>query len=80
MPNEVSLKFSADGLSARADMAIAPKNQSILDDLLSRNREGKLSPEETQDLDLLLKQIDELNLVKARAAAALHRIKTEESH
>lgn len=78
MPNEVTLTFSADGLSALVGMAIAPKNQSLLDDLLSRNREGKLTAEETQELDILLKQIDELNLVKARAAAALHRIKTEE--
>ena len=78
MPNEVTLTFSADGLSALAAMAIAPQNQSLLDDLLSRNREGKLSAEETRELDMLLKQIDELNLVKARAAAALHRIKTEE--
>lgn len=78
MPNEVTLTFSADGLFALASMAIAPKNQSLLDDLLSRNREGKLSVEETRELDMLLKQIDELNLVKARAAAALHRIKTEE--
>ncbi len=78
MPNEVSLTFSAEGLTALADMALAPKNQSRLDDLLTRNVNGKLSPVETQELDLLLKKIDELNLVKARAAAALHRIKTEE--
>ena len=48
MPNEVTLTFSADGLSALAAMAIAPKNQTLLDDLLSRNREGKLSAEETR--------------------------------
>ena len=57
---------------------VAPQNQLLLDDLLLRNREGKLSAEERRELDMLLKQIDELNLVKARAAAALHRIKTEE--
>ncbi len=65
-------------ITALADMSLAPKNQSRLDDLLARNVNGKLSPVETQELDLLLKKIDELNLVKARAAAALHRIKTEE--
>jgi hypothetical protein len=76
MPDEVSLTVTTDGLTALADMALAPKNQSRLDDLLGKNVEGKLSAEETKELDLLLTQVDELNLVKARAAAALHRIKS----
>lgn len=78
MPNEVSLMVSAAGLTALADMALAPKNQSKLDDLLSRNTNGALTADETQELDLLLKKIDELNLVKARAAVASHQIKTGE--
>ena len=78
MPNEVSLMVSAAGLTALADMALAPKNQSKLDDLLSRNADGALTADETQELDLLLKKIDELNLVKARAAVALHQLKTGE--
>jgi hypothetical protein len=78
MPNEVSLLVSAAGLIALADMALAPKNQSKLDDLLSRNTDGALTADETQELDLLLKKIDELNLVKARAAVALRHIKTGE--
>ena len=78
MPNEVSLLVSAAGLIAMADMAIAPKNQSKLDELLSRNADGALTADETQELDLLLKKIDELNLVKARAAVALHQLKTGE--
>ena len=78
MPNEVSLLVSAAGLIAMADMAIAPKNQSKLDELLSRNADGALTADETQELDLLLKKIDEINLVKARAAVALHQIKTGE--
>ncbi len=78
MPNEVSLLVSAAGLIALADMAIAPTNQSKLDDLLSHNADGALTADETQELDLLLKKIDELNLVKARAAVASHQIKTGE--
>jgi len=78
MPNEISLMVSTEGLTALADMALAPKNQSKLDDLLARNNEGELSAEELKELDLLLKKIDELNLVKARAAVALHQIRTEE--
>ena len=73
MPDEISLMVSTEGLTALADMALAPKNQSKLDDLLSRNAEGEISVEELQELDLLLKKIDELNLVKARAAVALHQ-------
>ena len=78
MPNEISLMVSTEGLTALADMALAPKNQSKLDDLLARNNEGEISVEELLELDLLLKKIDELNLVKARAAVALHQIRTEE--
>ena len=74
MPNEVSLMVTTEGLTALADMALAPKSQSRLDDLLTKNVEGKLAAEEANELDLLLTQVDELNLVKARAAATLHRI------
>ena len=75
MPNEVSLMVTTEGLTALANMALAPKNQSRLDDLLAKNVEGTLSAEETKQLELLMTQVDELNLVKARAAATLHRIK-----
>ena len=75
MPDEVSLMVTTEGLTALADMALAPKCQSRLDDLLAKNVEGKLSTEETKELDVLLTQVDELNLVKARAAATLHQIK-----
>lgn len=75
MPNEVSLMVTTEGLTALADMALAPKSQSRLDDLLSKNVAGKLSTEETKELDVLLTQVDELNLVKARAAATLHQLK-----
>ena len=78
MHDEVSLLVSAEGLTALADMALAPRNQSRLDDLLARNVDGILSEDESQELDLLLKKIDELNLVKARVAVALHQIRTEE--
>jgi hypothetical protein len=56
-------------------MALASKSQSRLDELLAKNVEGTLSAEETKQLELLMTQVDELNLVKARAAATLHRIK-----
>ncbi len=59
-------------------MALVPEQQAYLDELLSRNAEGQLSDSETHELDLLLKRIDELNLVKASAAATLHRLNVSE--
>ena len=53
MPNEVSIIISTEGLSALADMALAPKQQAYLDELLARNAEGQLSDSETHELDLL---------------------------
>ncbi len=76
MPDEVSLMVTTEGLTALVDMALASKSQSRLDELLAKNVEGKLSAEETKELDILLTQVDELNLVKARAAAKLHQIKS----
>ena len=78
MANEISILVSTEGLDALADMALAPKNQALLDDLLSRNAEGNLSTQETKDLEVLLKKIDELNLVKARAAFTLKQIGAKE--
>lgn len=79
MSSEVSLVLTTEELIALADMALALDNQSRLNDLLVRNGEGKLCAEEMQELDSLLRKIDELNLVKARAAAALQHMKTEGS-
>ena len=77
MSQEVTLMISAEGLTALADMALTTKDQLKLDELSSRNSEGRISAEELQELDLILKKIDELNLVKARAGAALHQLMIE---
>ena len=49
-------------------MALATKEQARLEQLLAKNVEGSLSKQCLEELDSLLKTIDELNLVKARAA------------
>ncbi len=69
MPNDTNIlpNVSVSGLNALADAVLVPKSQTKLDDLLARNANGKLSKEELQELDSLLDQIDELNLLKARA-------------
>ena len=51
------------------------KRQSQLNDLLARNSEDKLSKQESQQLDCLIEQIDELNLLKARADFTLRHQK-----
>jgi len=64
------------GLNALANAMLAPKSQTQLDDLLARNAEGSLSKREAAELDALIKQIDELNLLKARADFTLRHQKS----
>jgi hypothetical protein len=73
MLNETKLlpNVSVAGLKALASGMLAPQAQSHLDDLLARNSDGKLTEQETKKLDALIEQIDELNLLKARAAFTL---------
>ena len=77
MSQEVNLLVSLEGLHALADMALATKEQARLEQLLAENAEGSLSKECLVELDSLLKKIDELNLVKARAAVALGKLMSE---
>jgi hypothetical protein len=58
-------------LQALANIALAPAPQAQLSDLLAQNADGKISPEETAILDRLLAQVDQLNLLKARAQYTL---------
>ena len=77
MSQEVSLLVSTEGLEALADMALATKEQARLEQLLAENAEGLLSKESLEELDTLVRKIDELNLVKARAAATLGQLISE---
>lgn len=75
MPNETNLlpNVSIAGLKALADAVLAPKMHAKLDDLLARNADGTLSAEELGELDAIIEQIDELNLLKARAEYTLRQ-------
>ena len=77
MTNETSIlpNVSLSALKALATASLAPPDQSLLSDLLSRNSEGKLSDPESKQLDLRIEQIDELNLLKARAVYTLRQQK-----
>jgi hypothetical protein len=69
---ELLNNLSIDELEALANSFLVPTTQNQLSDLLSKNSEDKLSPDETIILDRLLAQIDNLNLVKTRAIYTLH--------
>jgi hypothetical protein len=58
-------------LQALATLSLAPAQQSQLSHLLAQNAEGEISREETTILDALLAQVDQLNLLKARAQYTL---------
>ena len=74
MSQEMNLLVSTEGLHALADLALATKAQARLEQLLEENAEGTLSAAGLDELDALLRKIDELNVVKASAAVALEKI------
>ncbi|HLO86490.1 MAG TPA: hypothetical protein VK203_16035 [Nostocaceae cyanobacterium] len=72
--SELLIGLSLDELQALAESALSPKTQIQLDDLLIRNSENQLSNEETETLDRLLTQIDQLNILKTRARYTLKNL------
>jgi hypothetical protein len=73
MSKTVNLLVRTEGLHALADLALATKEQARLEQLLEENAEGTLSAAGLDELDALFRKIDELNVVKARAAVALKK-------
>ncbi len=59
------------GLRALAAAVLAPKTQSRLDELLSRNSEADLSELEVSELHAIKIQIEELNHLTERAKDTL---------
>jgi len=70
---EMLLGLSDAELTALADGMLVPSAQSRLNDLLSGNGEGRLSPEELLELDSLLARVDQLNILKTRARFTLRQ-------
>ena len=66
-------EVSVAGLQALANARLAPTEQTRLDELLELNSAGKLADKELQELDAILQQVDELNLLKARAEYTLRQ-------
>ena len=68
---ELLVGLSGAELEALADGMLAPTAQARLDELLRRNPENGLSPEEQSDLDQILAKVDQLTLLKTRARYTL---------
>ena len=64
--NEAELKVLAEGM-------LSSCFQERLDELLQRNREQGLSPDEEHELDSLLETTDAMNILKARATYTLQQ-------
>ena len=73
--SELLLGLSQAELKALADSMLASGAQVRLNDLLARNAQGQLSAEETEQLDRLLEQIDQLTILKTRALYTLRQQK-----
>ena len=73
--SEMLTSLSVGELEALAEGLIAPARQDRLDDLLARNAEAALTPDEGRELDHLLEVADQLTILKARARYTLSQLK-----
>ena len=71
--SELLVGLSDAELEVLADSMLVPRLQERLSHLLQLNREDGLSAEEGQELDRLLEQVDQMNVLKARAMYTLHQ-------
>jgi hypothetical protein len=69
--SELLVGLSQEELEALADSLLVPSAQSRMDDLLARNAESQLDPDEHQELDRLLAKVDQLTILKTRARYTL---------
>jgi hypothetical protein len=68
---DVLVGLTAPELRALAEGMLTPSRQERLADLLQRNREGRLTASEQDELDQLLAHVDSMNALKARALRTL---------
>jgi hypothetical protein len=58
-PLQTAANLSDDEVLAMADYQLSPTDQRLLNDLLTANREGQLTPDQRAQLDGLMKLYDE---------------------
>ncbi len=68
---ELLVGLSDAELEVLADGMLAPRLQKRLNHLLQLNRENALDSDTKQELDRLLEQVDQMNVLKARALYTL---------
>lgn len=68
---ELLMDMSQSELEALANSRLAPDAQARLDALLNEQQQHPLSQEETEEMDRLLAQIDQLTILKTRARYTL---------
>jgi hypothetical protein len=76
---ELLTGVSMDELEALAAGILVPAAQGRLNHLLAAAKEHGLSVDEEAELDELLHQVDQLNLLKARAHYTIDRLSTKAS-
>ncbi|MEH2196964.1 hypothetical protein [Nostoc sp.] len=70
--SELLIGLNLDELQALAESYLSPKAQIQLQELLVKNSDNDLSDDETETLDRLLAQVDQLNILKTRARDTLN--------
>ncbi|MBS3030622.1 MAG: hypothetical protein HCA25_27285 [Dolichospermum sp. DET50] len=75
---ELLIGLSLDELQALVETSLSPKSQIQLDELLMKNSENQLSNEESETLDKLLAQVDQLNILKTRARYTLNQFQEKQ--
>jgi hypothetical protein len=66
--------LSRNALMALAEGVLAPAGQARLTSLLERNRLATLTAAEERELSTLVEDVDQMNLVKARALYTLQKL------
>ncbi|MEH2108389.1 hypothetical protein [Nostoc sp.] len=70
--SELLIGLNLDELQALAESYLSLKAQIQLQELLVKNSDNDLSDNETETLDRLLAQVDQLNILKTRARYTLN--------
>ncbi len=76
--SELLIGLSIDELQALAESSLFPKTQMQLQELLIKNSQNQLSKVEAETLDKLLAQVDQLNIIKARARYTLNILQNQQ--
>jgi hypothetical protein len=78
LDSELLIGLSIDELQALAESSLFPKTQMQLQELLIKNSQNQLSKVETETLDKLLAQVDQLNIIKTRARYTLNILQNQQ--